>query len=261
MTNYITQEQVVQLQQSIESHLNALIPMRSFSGEEYEIFQYCYTQLDHLGFLLEDPNGRRSPNTNYKLNNILATRGVSEKYVLLNAHMDVFYTYPYETPVGYDDKAGIAAILGIVSVFKDMPIKILFTTQEETMGPGGVLIVKPSFYDNVDCCIVLDRMGNSDIIDEYLGKKICDKKFAWNLLGVGNDLGVSYKIRAGTYSDAYIIAENVKNVVNMSIGYYNPHTQHDYLKIEETVNTAKVVVEFILRFNLESPDLRPGIRD
>ncbi|MGE5457560.1 MAG: hypothetical protein ACM3RX_04335 [Methanococcaceae archaeon] len=168
----------------------------------------------------------------------------------------------HKIQMGFDDKAGVAAILYLMK-YTNLQFRALLVTQEESTnqpnygrrGGGGIdYALKGKFrgiFKNVSYVFSLDRKEGRDIIDKY-GKgshdqqriRLCSEEFReWIKecsIQIGYPMEVSEKGRIG---DVYNIRSNHRdlNCVNLSIGYRNEHTNEESLCIDETIGVIKVV--------------------
>ena len=146
------------------------------------------------------------------------------------------------TGIGFDDKAGIIAI---IELWKSVPeaqkkFRCIFTADEEIGGVGAEMI-EPERYDEASYILELDRKSGKDFIQTSGGVRLCSDKFKakWEELG--------FKEATGTFTDVNIFKPNAPKVemCNISIGYYNPHTTKEYLdtkEFEEIVTKVKVFI-------------------
>lgn len=174
--------------------------------------------------------------------------------VCLVAHMDDLRPY-YEAPdvwihdreqellygvcgAGFDDKAGIFAILKIISDKQYRPT-IVFTNEEEHLCMGAREFIKKfpqSPQPDLRCIIELDRRGKADAV--FYG---CDNdKFKDYILDFG------FNEKEGSYTDISFIAPAWDvAAVNFSIGYENEHSMGEYLDLnalEATICKTKRIL-------------------
>lgn len=142
--------------------------------------------------------------------------------------------------IGFDDKAGIIANIELYNRMKGK-VRLIFTTDEEV---GGVSAGKldPSRYANARFMIELDRRGGNDLIQTSGCTRLCSDKFALMIEGYG------FKRATGTFTDVNKFKAKCPKVemCNLSIGYYSPHTDNEYL---DTIEFNDIVdrVERILK--------------
>jgi putative aminopeptidase FrvX len=140
--------------------------------------------------------------------------------------------------MGADDKAGISTILALAGG-TDLPFKILATVREEE-GQQGIQEVPPDFYADCAFGLTLDRRGRGDIIPTYHGRTCAPDHIVTNLISLGEEEGMGYwKTCGGSIADTYYIAEHIP-ALNISTGYYNPHTCLDYIRVDETCGALRL---------------------
>lgn len=188
-------------------------------------------------------------------NNILVKTGVNNK-ILIVAHLDRVLT---KTPMlytplgeddniygayGWDDRAGIIAALEL----SDESVDMLFTTQEE-VGCIGAQEVNPHWIDQYDLIFELDRHGNKDLITECATGKLCSKSFANRIVDLVRSKGLSIAPAHGVYTDVSHLRDINKHaqMFYLSVGYYDEHTEHEYLNIydfADALEKAKIIIDW-----------------
>ena len=129
--------------------------------------------------------------------------------------------------IGWDDKAGIIANIELFYRMKGK-IRIIFTTDEEI---GGVSAGKldPSRFADAKYMIELDRRGGKDLIQHSGSTRLCSDEFALMIEGYG------FKRATGTFTDVNKFKGMKPKIemCNLSIGYYNAHSDNEYLDTVE----------------------------
>lgn len=133
--------------------------------------------------------------------------------------------------LGADDKNGVWIILCELYRRKVMgfrlPSYILSVQEESLSGKAGECFMDHFTEDEksiVPFCVVLDRRGNGDIIgwkNDY-----CSQAFEQAIHRISKDNTLGYSPTLGAFSDADAISEYT-NCVNLSVGYYNPHSDKE----------------------------------
>lgn len=152
--------------------------------------------------------------------------------------------------LGADDRAGIAIVL---EVLRNIPksfngtIKVAFSREEE-VGCIGADYIKKSFLKDVDLAIVVDRRGSRDIV---IG---CDMAFCSNAVGefmehVSEVADMRWNCVEGGVSDAVSFSSRGINSVNLSAGYGNEHTIHEYVSIRDMKQTAQLITQSLALVN------------
>ena len=141
--------------------------------------------------------------------------------------------------LGFDDKAGIAAIFKIIK--KGYRPHIIFTHDEEIGGGGSRMLVNDyrtcPFTPTPKYMIQLDRRGTHDCVfyDDD------NKEFIKYVESFNH-----FKEAIGSFTDISTIAP-VWDIsgVNLSIGYFNEHTNNEYLDVDAWCKTIDEVIRMI----------------
>ena len=167
--------------------------------------------------------------------------------VLLVAHLDTVHKMPVETicksdngdiwmspeGIGGDDRCGVYAVLEIV---KHHNCHVLFCEDEEIGGVGASRFARSEYKPNVNYCVEFDRKGSNDAVfydcenDEFEDfVESFGFEYAW-----------------GSFSDISEVAPALGvAAVNISSGYYNAHTTHEYVVWSELEHNVERVCEMI----------------
>ena len=139
--------------------------------------------------------------------------------------------------IGGDDRCGVYIILELL---KRLPFKpyIVFTMEEETGGFGAY-----AFADYIEdkapdlkYIVEYDIKGNNDCVFYD-----CDNK---DFIDFVESFGFAKAF--GTFSDISIIAPVLKAAaVNLSSGYYNPHTLNEYVSVSDMNNIIEASVKML----------------
>lgn len=155
--------------------------------------------------------------------------------VLLVAHMDTVHKHTPDiicmsddksimmSPfgIGGDDRCGVAMILEVI---KDLRCHVLFTEDEEVGGIGAGKFCKSEIKPEVNFIIEFDRANENDAVYYQLDNEV----FAETVEKYG------FVRDYGSYSDIVDIAPELGcAAVNLSCGYYNAHTQHEFVSIPQ----------------------------
>lgn len=136
---------------------------------------------------------------------------------------------------GFDDKAGVFAILQIIK--SGLRPSIIFTTGEEIGGVGATALAKkPCPIPNLKYLIELDRHGTNDCVfyDCY------NPTFTKYVESFG------FVERYGSFSDISILCPEWKICgVNLSIGYEDEHTYVETLWINAMFSTIAKVCKML----------------
>jgi di/tripeptidase len=210
-----------------------------------------------------------------KYGNLYCVRGKAKKMPLLNAHMDIITNInekhkkigfkienekeiiitneTINTSLGGDDRCGIAIILHIAKTTK-IPMKILFTKDEEK-GCKGILYAIDNckkFFNNIEYSITIDRKGFGEIVVGHIYERFIRNNFLASLIYSHMDRDIEPKIVYGFMSDFGFINRIVEKAVNISCGYYEPHSHKEYVIVTQVTKTARVLTDFMLNYKEEN---------
>ncbi len=179
-----------------------------------------------------------------------------EAPVLLVAHLDTVHKEPVQTictsqkgnilmspqGIGGDDRCGVYALVNAHDASEKKPW-LLFTCDEEIGCIGARAFVEeyekgqlPTELSDVKLIIEIDRRGSKDAVYYDCG----NENFEDYISSKG------FKTEIGSFSDISIIAP-VMGVaaVNLSSGYYNAHTLHEYINRRQIDSSIQKVIEII----------------
>lgn len=176
--------------------------------------------------------------------------------ILLVAHLDTVHEKPVKVicksddgnilmspqGIGGDDRCGVYVLVNAYEMSLQKPW-LLFTCDEETGGKGAEkfclsyqLGKLPKEIDDLKLIVEVDRKYLHDAVyyecynpefEEYITSK-------------------GFHTAQGSFSDISLIAPELGiAAVNLSAGYYNAHTLHEYINRKHLNNTLSKVVEII----------------
>lgn len=146
------------------------------------------------------------------------------------------------TGIGGDDKCGVFACL---TLLKELPVvKAAFFVSEET-GCHGSRNSDPKFFDNVGYVIQFDAPENWMISENCSGVQLFDRdsEFFDKCDIVLTESMDTKKMRymRHPYTDVYAITKRYGiSSINFSIGYYNYHTENEYVVVEDVFNGIEI---------------------
>lgn len=132
--------------------------------------------------------------------------------------------------IGGDDRCGVYAILKIIENYKPY---VLFTTDEEIGGLGAEKFTKEfDLAKEVNFAIEIDRRGFNEAVFYNCG----NEDFIDFILSYG------LEEEFGSFSDISILspAYNFASV-NLSAGYYNEHTNYEYIVLDHLEYTVEII--------------------
>jgi len=152
------------------------------------------------------------------------------------------------TGIGGDDKCGVFACL---TLLQELPnVKAAFFVSEET-GCHGSLKASKEFFTNVGYGIQFDAPENWMVTERCFGQVLFDRDSDFfescnKVLTEGMDQDyMEYMVHP--YTDVYALRGKFNfSCINFSIGYYNYHTKHEYVVVEDVfngINMGKKMIE------------------
>lgn len=179
-----------------------------------------------------------------------------EAPIMLVAHLDTVHKEPVSdicttadgdilmSPqgIGGDDRCGVYALVRAYEAAEKKPW-LLFTCDEEIGGRGADAFCQlhekgklPKELAELKCLVEIDRRGSEDAV--YYD---CDNK-DFEAYITSKRFVTAY----GSFSDiSYVAPELGVAAVNLSSGYYNAHTQHEYIsrkQLEAVIEKVKTIV-------------------
>ena len=135
--------------------------------------------------------------------------------------------------IGGDDRCGVYVIMQIIT---RLPCHVLFCEDEEIGGHGAKAFTKSAICPSVNYIIEMDRRGSNDAVFYRCN----NPDFTDFVLSFG------FTENHGTFSDISVIAPHLKTAaVNISAGYFNEHSRHEYIDMLAVENNIKRVSEMI----------------
>ena len=154
--------------------------------------------------------------------------------------VDVLKAYDEEgnpTGIGGDDKCGIFICLELLKQLDK--VKIGLFVSEET-GCHGSMKADPTFFENVGYGIQFDAPENWMITEKCFGQVLFDRETEFfdacdEVLTEGMGNRMRYMVHP--YTDVYALRGKFDfSCINFSIGYYQYHTKHEYVVVEDVIN-------------------------
>lgn len=186
--------------------------------------------------------------------NFILVKGTAP--VMLAAHLDTVHEQPVRdicrsadnnilmSPqgIGGDDRCGVYALNAVYELTGGLPW-LLFTCDEEIGGLGAEIFCDchafkelPPELDLLKFIVEIDRRGSSDAV--YYGCH--NAAFEDYITSKG------FITACGSFSDISVIAPALGvAAVNLSSGYYNAHTRHEYINRAELEAVIEKVCEMV----------------
>lgn len=195
--------------------------------------------------------------------NIIVVKGKAKTYPCVVSHMDTVHDFvpnfkiyhdikdedilfamsnKRRVGIGGDDKCGVFASLYLLKVIPQ--IKIVFFSREE-IGRKGSKTINKAFFADCRYLIQLDRKGKMDFIQTVYGRKTVSHEFS-------SEIGIikkkyKYKNTTGTITDVMELWDDKVGVscINLSCGYFLPHTNYENISINSLWHSIKFVENII----------------
>lgn len=140
--------------------------------------------------------------------------------------------------IGGDDRCGVYMVLEIIKHFN---CSVLFCEDEEKLGVGADKFTEAKFTSSLDFNYIIefDRKNSNDAVfydcdNPDFEKFITEDGF--------------YKSAWGSFSDISIVAPYLEcAAVNLSCGYYNPHTTAEYINLTEMEHSIAATLNILAR--------------
>ena len=144
--------------------------------------------------------------------------------------------------IGGDDRCGVYALANAYEISEKKPW-LLFTCDEEIGCIGARAFSDeyekgqlPTELSDVKLIIEIDRRGSKDAVYYDCGNEAFEDYIS----------SKGFKTEIGSFSDISIIAPMIGvAAVNLSSGYYNAHTLHEYINRRQIDSTMQKVIEII----------------
>lgn len=138
--------------------------------------------------------------------------------------------------VGGDDKCGIIACL---EMLEKVPCKCIFFRDEESGCSGSKEFDAKSLKDDL-FCIEIDRRGANDLIFSGSRGCMCNDEFKDRI----KKHFPHGKAVQGSLTDVCVLGDAEINMMNLSAGYYKPHTDKEYVVLPELERNIGCLVSF-----------------
>ena len=236
------------------SLLKQLFCIHSKSGKEGKIRKFIWNWVKQ--------NVPEATITCDKPGNMYVTKGESETYPCIAAHLDQvqdrhskdFLAYEAEDIIigfspkhkeqqglGADDKVGLW--IGLKCLQKFDCLKLCFFVEEE-VGCRGSEQADMSFFKDCRFVIEPDRKGSNDLITQIGWTSLCSDEFL-------KDIGYKkfgYYEEEGMMTDVEALKDNglAISAINLSCGYYKPHSDQEFV-FKPAVSNCLSFVEHIIK--------------
>lgn len=235
--------------------LKQLYTIHALSGKEKQIRNFI------KGYIFENIPGVKI--TGDKIGNLYITKGQADTYPCIVAHLDqvqrlhskdfraietedIIFGYSpsnrCQEGLGADDKNGIW--IALQCLIKYEALKIAFFVGEEVgcVGSGAANI---EFFSDCRFVIQPDRRGYSDVITQISWESLCSEQFLSEI----HSEQFGYKLTDGLMTDIEALRGNGLEIscINLSCGYYEPHTDQEFT-IKNDLQNCLEFVQFIIEY-------------
>jgi hypothetical protein len=146
------------------------------------------------------------------------------------------------TGCGGDDKAGV--YIAIEMLHRVENAKAAFFRAEET-GCHGSRASDDTFFDNVGYCIQFDSPENDRSTFTCNGVQLYSDEMAETIRPILEENGINRHMH-DPYTDVSILKSKYDfTCMNLPAGYYNMHTPHEYVVIEDTQKSIEVALKMV----------------
>jgi len=234
-------------------HLTDIMSIQTKSYKTKSMRNYIKSRIKKLKLKYEQDN----------YGNIYVTKGDIDRYPTMVCHIDTVHDINKNVHVmryndimfamdmqkveqygiGGDDKVGIYITLQLLESFDYF--KAVFFLDEE-VGCVGSSKANFDFFNDSTIVLQCDRRGYNDFVNTISGTQLFDDTLQYDIQDILTQYGRN--VVSGGMTDVESIAEKTNvQVANMSCGYYNPHSNEEYIKISEVHKTLYMCNEILLR--------------
>jgi putative aminopeptidase FrvX len=232
--------------------LKALYRISSPSGMEDGMIRFIVRRLEALGV---DYSVDR-------VGNIFATKGHADTYPCLVAHTDEVHhrgrqrfevvdlrgelLFGYDrrarafAGIGADDKNGIWVCLKSLEEFDVLKCAFFVDEERGSLGSGAADM---RFFDDCRFVVQCDRKGSGDLVTSINGLELCSDEFVRAV----QPARYGYAPTHGLHTDVFTLKSRglAVSCVNLSCGYYLPHTDCEHTIIRDLHKCLRFVRHII----------------
>lgn len=197
----------------------------------------------------------RKEESKVKLNTTVASMSYWDRWREQSRSSLPSYNKETQVSLGADDKNGIWVILSLLAERLEFNFAFFHGEEIGCVGSKKAMsnpVIGLFIERNCPYAITIDRRNSGDIIG--WGQKYCitlDDR----LETFSNKHGFNYVCASGLSSDAGPISQACE-AVNISCGYYEPHTYREYTNLNELWNTRMFVKKILEEFTFEPISLK-----
>ena len=162
--------------------------------------------------------------------------------------------------LGADDRAGCLVLAHMIKAGIE-GIYMFFPNEESGAGASRALsaeyntLIKPT-YPNIKYAFAFDRKGYGDIINHQSGGKCCSDEFVNALIVNLSNYELFYQSAHGIFTDTANLIYNIPECTNLSVGYFNHHTQLEWINMQFVHKLIQVLCDKLF-WQQPLPAVRP----
>ena len=141
--------------------------------------------------------------------------------------------------IGGDDLCGVFLACKIFKGYKGS-LQVVFNSLEEY---GGVGSSSFEFVFDPAYIITVDRKGISDIVTDISGQDLMENTLKNKVLQIAKFHG--REKTTGLFSDCLNFAKKGYGSMNLSCGYYNPHSLQEYISFRDMQKTESFILDLL----------------
>ena len=150
-----------------------------------------------------------------------------------------------DSVLGADDGAGVALLMHLL--YGGVAAYYIFTQGEERGGIGArhLAMKHGALLAQFDRAIAFDRRGLDSVISHQGWGRCCSDKFAETLANELNNIEPEFMYApddGGIYTDTAEFVDVIPECTNISVGYFNEHTDREYLNTAHYEHLAAAVL-------------------
>ncbi len=245
--------------ETVIDNLEQTLSIQSYSGKEGKMLEYI------INYLKENEDyANLTVTTMTEANgiNLYVTKGKAEAYPCVVAHTDTVHqiienfrvcsidgkffgmnTKDMEMAgVGGDDKVGVWAALECIRKFDNIKAAFFHSEEQGCIGSGAA---SEDFFDDVAYILQTDRRGNKDFVTEISGINLMSKKFKKAVKPLLDKHNFEFCDRGGLTDVKALKPKCNVSVTNISSGYYQPHSDEEYVVVSDALNTLSLMMNII----------------
>lgn len=136
--------------------------------------------------------------------------------------------------LGADDGAGVYIMAKMIEA--NIPGVYLFTMDEEIGSKKGINLLDTR---GAEYAIAFDRRGQTDLCIAQMGEKLASYHFGEQIAKA-----FGFEMCRGIYTDNFNLKGKVTEIVNLSVGYMDEHTERESLDLVYLEEMTKKCLEF-----------------